>query len=256
VKTLHLLAALVVSSLAQGARADLITMDVDPAGTTSNSTLFGTVLSGLSATWPGFTTDKTSSRYRDYQFELLTPSGTTTFDSFAVRLSAQLRANTPSGNLLRASLWSGPIVANPLLESALVTISTPNSAMTSSGYSSVLLSGAGFTPQTISTTPSTFFFRVWAEGAGQNNGYQTKMAASLGEMQAVTMEPAPAIDGFIEYDSNNDGLIDAGEESSTRDLISEVPEPSSMALLAAGAAGVTVWRAGRKKKQSAAAAAA
>lgn len=229
-------------------RADLITMNVDPNGTTSNSTLYGTVVSGLSATWPSFTADKSASQYRDYQFELLTASGSTTFDSFAVQLSAQLRQNTPSGNLLRATLWSGPIVPNPQLSSALVTISTPNSAMTSSGYSSVLLSGSSFEPQVISTTPSTFFFRVWAEGAGQNNGYQTKMAASLGEMQSVTMAPAPAIDGFIEYDTNNDGVIDSTEQSSTRDLISEVPEPSAYAMALAGLAcgGFSMWR--RRKR--------
>jgi hypothetical protein len=117
---------------------------------------------------------------------------------------------------------------NPLLADALVTVSTPNSSMTSRGYSSVVLTGVSFTPQVISTTPSTFFFRVWAEGAGENNGYQTKMAANLGEYKAVTMTPAPAIDGFIEYDTNGDGFIDNGEESATRDSIAEtvstVPE--------------------------------
>jgi hypothetical protein len=71
--------------------ADMITMNVDPFGTTSNQTLYGTVLTSGSATWP------TNGRYRDYQFELLTASGSTTFDAFAVKLSAQLRQNTPPG---------------------------------------------------------------------------------------------------------------------------------------------------------------
>ena len=106
--------------------------------------------------------------------------------------------------------------------------------MTSSGYSSVLLSGTSFLPQVISTTPSTFFFRVWAEGASQNTGYQTKMAATLGEFQNVTMTPAAAIDAFIEFDTNSDGTIDSGEELSTRDAIAEVPEPSTLALVAVG----------------------
>jgi len=43
-------------------------------------------------------------------------------------------------------------VPNPLLLNSLVTISTPNSGMTYSGYSSVLLSGSTFTPQIITTT--------------------------------------------------------------------------------------------------------
>ncbi len=234
----HLLAAVSAAAFANVAVADLITMNVDPAGTTSNQTLFGTVLAGGSATWPS----PSSQQYRDYQFELLTASGSTTFDGFAVQLSAQLRQNTPGGSSLRATLWSGPIVPNPLLLNSLVTVSTPNSAMTSSGYSSVLLSGSGFAPQVITTTPSTFFFRVWAEGAGQNNGYQTKMAATLGEYRNVTMDPAPSIDAFIDYDNDGNGIIDTGE---TRDTIAEVPEPSTVALVAAG--GLACWLSRRRR---------
>lgn len=212
-------------------RADLIRMNVDPAGTTSNQTLFGTVLASGSAIWPA-----SRSQFRDYQFELQTATGTTSFDQFAVQLSGQLRQSTPGDNLLRATLWAGPIVANPLLSNSLVTVSTPNSSMTSSGYSSVVLSGSSFASQLISTSASTFFFRVWAGGASQNNGYQTKMAATLGEYQNVTMDPAPVIDRFLEYDTNGDGVIDSGEESSTRDIISEVPEPASIMLSTIGLA--------------------
>jgi hypothetical protein len=237
----HLFAIVVAAASVNVAVADLITMNIDPAGTTSNQTLFGTLLTGGSATWPG-----TASQYRDYQFELLTASGSTTFDGFALQLSGQLRQSTPAGNELRATLWSGAIVPNPLLSNSLVTVSTPNSAMTSSGYSSVLLSGSSFLPQVISTAPSTFFFRVWAEGASQNNGYQTKMAATLGEFQNVTMSPSPAIDAFIEFDANGDGTIDSGEELSTRDVISEVPEPSAFALVAAG--GVGCWLVTRRRR--------
>ena len=235
----RLLVCFVSAAFGSLAMAEVITMNVDPAGTTSNQTLFGTVLAGGSATWPG-----TASQYRDYQFELLTASGTTSFDGFVVQLSGQLRQSTSAANSLRATLWAGAIVANPQLVNSLVTVSTPNSAMTSSGYTSVLLSGLSFVPQVISTTPSTFFFRVWAEGASQNTGYQTKMAATLGEFQNVTMTPTPAIDGFIEFDSNGDGTIDAGEEASTRDLISEVPEPSVSALVMAGVFGC--WIAARR----------
>lgn len=56
------------------------------------------------------------------------------------------------------------------------------------------LTGDVFAPQTITTTPTTFFFRVWAEG-GNNQGYQTKMAATLPELGAVTLqEDIPVID--------------------------------------------------------------
>lgn len=140
------------------------------------------------------------------------------------------------------------MVANPLLADALVTVTTPNSSFSngSSGYSSILLSGSSFLPQVISTNPSNFFFRIWAEG-GSNDGYQSKMAATLGEFQAVTMSPAPTIDGYIEYDTNNDGFIDTSEESSTRDLISEVPEPSAIALVAIGLAAAASLAARRAR---------
>lgn len=237
--------AAVAAAFGHVCRADLITMNVDPNGTTSNQNVYGTVLADGVATWPA------KGQFRDYQFELQTATGTTTFDAFAVQLSAQLKNTTgTSSNLLRATLWGGPIVADPLLANSLVTVTTPNSSFTngSSGYSSVLLSGASFEPQSITTSPSTFFFRIWAEG-GNNGGYQTKMAATLGEYQAVTMDPAPAIDGYIDFDTNNDGVIDGSEQSSTRDIISEVPEPSAVAIAACGlvAAGLATRRTARRR---------
>jgi hypothetical protein len=235
----HLILVAALSAFAAVARADLITMNVDPNGTTSNQTLYGTVITGGVAAWP----TKSSNQWRDYQFELQTTSGSTTFDAFAVQLSGQLRNQTASGNSLRATLWSGTMVTNPLLADSLVTVSTPNSSFTngSSGYSSLLLSGSSFVPQVISTTPSIFFFRVWAEGASQNEGYQTKMAATLLEQQSVTMAPSPTIDGYIDIDSNNDGVIDAN-----RDFIAEVPEPGTVALAAIGGLACVAWAARRR----------
>lgn len=217
--------AFVVSTIASLASAELITINVDPAGTTFNQHVYGTTLSGGVATWPA------RGQFRDYQFELQTATGTTTFDSFAVKLSAQLGNALPGGNLLRATLWSGTMVSNPLLANALATVTTPNSSFSNgaSNYSSVTLSGSTFTPLVISTTPSIFSFRIWAEGAGSVNGYKTKMASSLLEQQAITMDPSPAIDGYLDIDENDDGVID-----NSRDAISEVPEPASLALAVIG----------------------
>ncbi|MFM8292364.1 MAG: hypothetical protein ACKOC4_11775, partial [Planctomycetia bacterium] len=82
-----LTALVVVLCISRVATADSITMNVDPLGTTSNTLVWGTVLVDGSAQWPA----RNQLAYRDYQFDLQTSSGTTTFDSFNVQLSAQLR---------------------------------------------------------------------------------------------------------------------------------------------------------------------
>ncbi|MFM7184857.1 MAG: hypothetical protein ACKO4Z_08825, partial [Planctomycetota bacterium] len=66
--TRHLSFTVVAAAMAfafgNASRADLITMNVDPVGTTSNQNVYGTVLSGGIATWPA------RGQFRDYQFEL------------------------------------------------------------------------------------------------------------------------------------------------------------------------------------------
>lgn len=193
--------ALVAGAVA--GHAGQVIIDVCPAGTTSNQNVYGTVLSGggTIATWP----DKAA--YRDYQFQLSTTSGTTSFDEFGVRLSAQRRNGTSatSANTLRASLWTGVITPNPILADALTTVTIPNSAVSGSGYNSVLLTGLTFPSELVSTTPSTYFFRVWAEGDSSNGGFQTKMAKTVTELTAVTMQETVPVDGYIGVDDDQDG---------------------------------------------------
>jgi len=227
------IAVVLVGATVPGARANTITMEVSPSGKTQNQNLYGTTLSSGSATWPG-----TASRYRDYQFNLQTSSGTASFNDFAVRLSASRNNSTAPTNTLRASLWSGPITPNPDLMQAITTVTIANSFIPTSGYADVLLTGNPFSPQTIGIAPSTFFFRVWAEGDGGSTGfYQTKMAELPAELQAVTMLPDPAIDGSIGIDTDGNGSFDLN------DPITEVPEidPAgfgSVAALLAGALGL------------------
>ena len=209
--------------------AGMITLDLCPAGTTSNQNIYGTTLSGGVADWSG-------ASYRDYQFNLRTASGTASFDQFSVLLSAQLRNQTVSfGNVLRASLWTGSIVSNPVLANALTTITASNSSFTTSSFSpKVEMTGPTFVSQTISTTPSTFFFRVWAEGSN-NSGYQTKMAALTPEMMAITMAETIPVDGTIGIDTDNNGSIDIFDP-----LAVPVPEidPAGMGCVLALVTGV------------------
>jgi hypothetical protein len=175
-----LLCGLASALALQVVRAEIITINVDPFGTTSNLNVYGTTLSGGIATWPS------NNSYRDYQFRLSTASGSATFDGFEVQLSASQKSNTATGNTLRASLWTGDILSrpNPALADALTTVTIPNSSVPTSGFPSVTLTGPAFTvAQTIGTTPSVFFFRIWAEGNGGNTGgFGTKMANVVGEL--------------------------------------------------------------------------
>lgn len=211
------------------AHAGIITLDLCPAGTNNNVNVYGVVLTGGSANWSG-------ASFRDYKFNLSTTSGTASFDEFSILLSAQLRQATSAyGNTLRASLWSGAIVSNPLLANALTTISVSNNAITASGFSAkVSLTGSPFTSQTISTTPSEFFVRVWAEGT-INDGYQTKMATSHGQMMAITMQRTVPISGTIDIDTDNNGTFDLVDPMSI--VVPEI-DPAGMASVLALVTGV------------------
>jgi hypothetical protein len=235
---LRLACGLVAALSIQAVRAELITINVDPNGTTSNLNVYGTTLTGGTATWP------TRDWFRDYQFRLSTASGSATFDAFAVQLSVSRQNNTATNNTLRASLWTGDILSrpNPALADALTTVTIPNSSVPTSGYSSITLTGPAFSnAQTIGTTPSVFFFRIWAEGNGGNTGgFNTKMANSVGELQAITMADSSTMNGDVALDDENDGF----NGNDTYDAIQEVPEPSAVALALAGfaLAGGVAWR--------------
>lgn len=212
----------------ESAQSGTIMINVDPAGTTSNLNIYGTVLNSGVATWPA----KNLGAYRDYQFTLSTASGTATFDTFEVQLSALQKNKLDTTNTLRATLWAGPIPSVsssiPSLSNALVTVTAPNSSWLSTSFRTATLTGSLFTAQTITTTPSVFFFRVWAEGGNSNSGFGTKMATSLGEYQAITMQDDIPVAASIAIDANDDGIFESS------DPIAEVPEPSSCLIGAAG----------------------
>lgn len=238
----HLLRLVAAASVvvAVVAQAGTISINIDPAGTTSNLNLYGAVVSGSTVTWPG----KNSGAYRDYQFTLSTASGSAAFDGLTVQLSALQKNKLDSSNTLRATIWAGAIPSIPSgattvpdFSQSLGTITTSNDTWSNISFRSAVLSGNPFAPQTITTTPSTFFFRVWAEGNNNNFGFGTKMAATLGEYQAVTMAEDVAIDATIGIDANDDGVVDG-----TDSIAEVVPEPASIVLVASAAAAAGLWR--------------
>ena len=245
----HILRLAAAASVVMGvvvAQAGTISVNVDPAGTTSNLNLYGAVVSGSTVTWPG----KNSGAYRDYEFTLRTASGSASFDGLTVQLSALQKNKLDSSNTLRATVWAGAIPSIPSgattvpnYSQSLGTITTPNDTWSNISFRSAVLSGNPFTPQTITTTPSTFFFRVWAEGNNNNFGFGTKMAATLGEYQAVTMAEDVAIDVTIGIDTDNDGVVDG-----TDPIAEVVPEPASIMLVASAATAAGLWRRIRRRR--------
>lgn len=219
--SLALLMAMSIGFVATAVHAGTISLNLCPAGTTNNQDIFGTTFgSGGEAIWP------VRGNYRDYQFRLNTPVGTTAlFDGFTVQLSSKLNNAVSASNSLRGTLWAGPIVSNPLLSNQLTTISVSNADINASnagGFQS-LVTLAGGTPfsESITDAYSYFFLRIWAEGSGVTEGYKTKMAASTSEMMSITMTENVPIDGGIGIDTDNNGLIDGGNPY---DTISAVPE--------------------------------
>ena len=106
--------------------------------------------------------------------------------------------------------------------------------------------------------------RQWMTFAGdvnQQNAFSNYVAGYFGFRFAFSNNPNDYYYGWgsltIDYEGDGQGfkITEAFYQSTPNTAINvgavPVPEPSSMALLAAGAAGVTVWRA-RKKKQPAA----
>ena len=205
------------------AKAGTVLINVDPAGTTSNLNVYGaTVANSGAVTWPS----KNQAAYRDYQFTLFTSSGTAIFDAFEVQLSANQRQKSDALNTLRATLWAGPIPSVsstvPNISTSLVTVTTPNNiwGATTNSYTTATLSGSSFAQQTITTTPTTFFFRVWAEGQNSNWGFQTKMAATLAEFGNINMQVDIPVSGGI--------LL---PDDTTKQMpVTLVPEPSSLGL--------------------------
>lgn len=245
--SLALLIAASVGFAATAVHAGTISLNLCPAGTTSNQDIFGTTFgSGGEAIWP------TRGNYRDYQFRLNTPVGTTAlFDGFTVQLSAKLNNAVSAGNSLRGTLWAGPIVSNPLLSNQLTTISVSNADINASnagGFQS-LVTMTGGTPfsESISNAYSYFFLRIWAEGAGVTGGYKTKMAASNNEMMSITMTENVPIDGGIGIDTDNNGFIDQGNIYDPMTAVPEIDPAGIGSVLAIlfGALGLAERRRGK-----------
>ena len=229
-----------IAICAAPAKAGTVLINVDPDGTTSNLNVYGaTVANSGAVTWPS----KNQASYRDYQFTLFTSSGTAIFDAFEVQLSANQRQKSDALNTLRATLWVGPIPSvsstEPTIASSLVTVTTSNDiwGTTTNSYTTATLTGASFAQQTITTIPTTFFFRVWAEGQNSNWGFQTKMAETLAEFGNINMQVDIPVSGGIQ-------LPNGSTQNVTTTNISAIPEPSVCLM---GAAGVILMGLRRKR---------
>jgi len=178
--------ALAFSAWAAPALAGILYVNLDSQGTTANQNVFGAVVSGTAVTWPS----RNNVPYRDYQFRVSVTSGTAILDSFGIQLSANLRQQTSSTTTLMGTLWSGTIptipagtTTTPLYSSRLLSVTTSNTSFNTTSYQTAILGTGTLVPQLITSTPVTYFMRIWSEGNQSNFGFQTKMADNVGEIK-------------------------------------------------------------------------
>ena len=157
--------------------AQLIYVNLNSNGTGASTFTYGTTWDSANQTVSSW-----GSSYTDYQFQLQSPSSLT-LNNFYVQISASLRNLTPvdGTGILGAAWFSGAITANPSYSSAIAT-ATMNTALLSSdraAFSTLLMGPGAFSPsQSITSSPSAYFIRVWANGSNSNRGIELELVSN------------------------------------------------------------------------------
>lgn len=180
-----LLAAVFVSAMAWVPSASGGTFYIDAASSSVGVTnIYGT-------TWSGTTVTNWGTHYTDYQFQL-SASPDAVIDTYAMQVLANKGNNVAFGNSLRATWFNGPAVANPNFADALGSIDI-NSSAVSSSFTTLLIGPDAFkAPLTLTSTPTTYFIRLWSEGNTANTGFGAKMTSNAtitySSGQSITMQ--------------------------------------------------------------------
>jgi len=236
--------ALALSAWAAPTIAGILYINVDSQGTTANQNVFGAVVSGTTVTWPS----RNNVPYRDYQFRVSVPSGTAVLDSFGIQLSANLRQQTAPTTTLMGTLWSGTIptipagtTTTPLYSSRLLSVTTSNTSFSTNSYQTAILGTGTLPQQVITSTPATYFMRIWSEGNTSNFGFQTKMADNVGEI-TINSDFGATVQVL---DLSGTGYAAPAAQ------FQPVPEPVGVALVAMAAVGAApgaVWFRRRRRR--------
>jgi len=230
--------------------AQLIYINLNSNGSGANTNTYGTTWDSANQTVSSW------GYYSDYQFQLQSPSSLT-LNNFYVQISASLRQLTPvdGTGILGAAWFSGAITDNPSYSSAIAT-ATMNTALLSSdraAFSTLLMGPGAFSPsQSITSSPSTYFIRIWANGSNSNRGIELELVSNAD----ITYNPSGSSMTMINW--NGSSYV----PTSTFTPVgyagpSIAPEPSQMAtsiVLLFGIAGYAFLKRRRSAKAAASAA--
>lgn len=215
---------LIGSLFATQARALEINFNI--AGNAQNQNLYGTAADPFTGGW--------GTRYYDFTFKLIAPS-TVSFSSFNMQVTVNKGGATTTP--LNASLFSGPIVANPNSNTLLGTASI-NSSAVSTSFTQLLIGPSSTLSPTMDTAVSPgaqYFIRLWSTGSGTTSGFGLKVAS----------------DPLIQYSTSN-GTVSMmyynGTSFVSSSSFSPVPETSSMLMGGLAMSSILLVRVYKKRQ--------